>query len=272
MCQVLGVSTSGYYAWKKQVPSQRELGNQKLVLQIKAVYAENHQVYGSPRIQNELSDQGIRCSEKRVARLMRQNGICARQAKRRRVQTTDSNHDLPVAPNVLDQQFEADEPGQKWVSDITYVPTQKGWLYLAAIMDLYSRRIVGWAMDKTLASSLVQQALEMALAGRLLKAGLLHHSDRGSQYASHEYRELLAAHKMVASMSRTGNCYDNAAMESFFSTLKCERVHHRDYATHDEARQDLFAYIELFYNRKRRHSALGYLSPVQYEQQHPSVS
>lgn len=272
MCQVLDVSTSGYYAWKQQMPSPRALENQKLVLQIKVIHAENHQVYGSPRIYTELADQGVCCSEKRVARLMRQHGICAKQALRRRVRTTDSNHDLPVAPNILDRQFTATKPGQKWVGDITYIPTRQGWLYLAAIMDLYSRRIVGWAMDKTLASSLVQQALKMAVAGRCPKAGLLHHSDRGSQYASQGYRGLLVAHQMVASMSRRGECYDNAAMESFFSTLKCERVHHQDYATQGEAKRDLFAYIELFYNRKRRHSALGYLSPVQYEQQYQSVS
>jgi putative transposase len=272
LCEVLGVSTSGYYAWKKHALSQRALANQKLVLQIKAVYAENYQAYGRPRIHAELVAQGVRCSEKRVARLMRQHGIRAQQVQRRRVQTTDSNHDLPVAPNLLNRQFEADESGQKWVGDITYIPTRQGWLYLAAIMDLYSRRIVGWAMDEKLTSSLVQQALAMAVAGSCPQAGLLHHSDRGSQYASQEYQQLLAAHQMVVSMSRRGDCYDNAAMESFFSTLKCERVHYQHYATPEEAKRDLFAYIELFYNRRRRHSALGYLSPAQYEQQHQSVS
>jgi putative transposase len=272
MCQVLEVSPSGYYAWKRRVPSQRQVENQRLVLHIKAIHAENLQVYVSPRIWAELADQGIRCSENRVARLMRQHGIRAIQAKRRRVQTTDSNHGLAVAPNLLDRQFEADEPGQRWVSDITYIPTQHGWLYLAAIMDLCSRRIVGWAMDKTLESPLAEQALKMALTGCSRQPGLLHHSDRGSQYASDKYRELLETHQMVASMSRAGDCYDNAAMESFFSTLKCERVHHQDYVTREQARQDLFAYIELFYNRRRRHSALGHLSPVQYESLHQTVS
>ena len=192
--------------------------------------------------------------------------IRGKQQRRRRVQTTDSNHSLPIAPNLLDRQFEADAPNQKWVVDITYVPTAQGWLYLAVVLDLFSRRVIGWSMDNTMCTSLVKDALEMAISLRCPPAGLLHHSDRGSQYASAEYQAVLQAGEMVASMSRTGNCYDNAVMESFFGTLKCELIHDRRYRTRAQARQDIFEYIEVFYNRQRRHSSLGYLSPVTYEE------
>jgi len=266
MRSVLEVSTSGYYAWRTQPQSHRDRENQKLVEQIREIHAESRETYGSPRIHADLADQGIKCNKKRVERLMRIHGIRAKQYKRRRVQTTDSAHDLPVAPNVLNREFEADAPNQKWVTDITYVPTDEGWLYLAVVLDLFSRRIIGWSMASTLCTGLVKNALLMAIAERCPGAGLLHHSDRGAQYASGEYQAVLTHHQMIVSMSRTGNCYDNAPMESFFGTLKRELIHHRHYRTRAEARQDIFEYIEVFYNRKRRHSSLGYLSPVQYEQ------
>jgi len=253
MCSALEVSTSGYYAWRTRSQSQREQENQELLERTRAIHAD-------------LVSQGIRCNPKRVARLMRLNGIRAKQHKRRRVRTTDSAHDLPVAPNVLNRQFEADAPNQKWVTDITYVSTDEGWLYLAVVLDLFSRRVIGWSMTSTLCTLLVKDALLMAIAERRPEAGLLHHSDRGSQYASAEYQTVLNDHHLVVSMSRAGNCYDNAPVESFFGTLKCELTHHRHYRTRAEARQDIFEYIEVFYNRKRRHSSLGYLSPVEYEQ------
>lgn len=266
MCQVLRVSASGYYASRERPLSQREQENLELVDQIKAVHRASRKTYGSPRVHAELVKQGIRCNKKRVERLMRVYDIRGKGRGRRRVKTTDSAHNLPVAPNILDRQFEADAPNRKWVTDITYIPTDQGWLYLAAVLDLFSRRVVGWSMAGTMHVSLVRNALWMALADRRPQAGLLHHSDRGSQYASAVYQSLLDDQQMVVSMSRTGNCYDNAAMESFFGTLKCELVHDRHYHTRTEARQDVFEYIEVFYNRIRLHSSLGYLSPVEYEQ------
>jgi transposase InsO family protein len=216
----------------------------------------------------ELRNQDIYCNKKRVERLMRLHNIRGKRRGRRRVKTTDSAHNLPVAPNLLNRQFEADAPNQKWVTDITYIPTEQGWLYLAVILDLFSRRVVGWSMDSTMHASLIKNALRMAIVHRQPQAGLLHHSDRGSQYAGFVYQSLLSEQQMVVSMSRTADCYDNAAMESFFGTLKCELVHDRHYCTRDEARQDIFEFIEVFYNRKRLHSTLGYRSPVKYEQLH----
>jgi transposase InsO family protein len=266
MCQVLEVSSSGYYAWRGRPVSQREQENLALVDQIKLVHSDSRKTYGSPRVHAKLRKMGIRCNKKRVARLMRMHNIRGKRRGRRRVKTTDSRHSFPVAPNRLNRQFEADAPNRKWVTDITYIPTDQGWLYLAAIVDLFSRRVVGWSMASTMHGSLVRNALRMALADRRPQAGLLHHSDRGSQYASFVYQSLLSDQQMVVSMSRTANCYDNAAMESFFGTLKCELVHDRHYHTRTEARQDIFEYIEVFYNRIRLHSSLGYLSPVEYEQ------
>jgi putative transposase len=266
MCQVLGVSRSGYYTWRQRRPSARQEANEALVEHIRAIHAESDRTYGSPRVHAELLARGKQCNRKRVERLMREHHIQARHRKRRRPRTTDSNHRLPVAPNVLNREFETEAPDKKWVTDITYIPTGEGWLYLAAVMDLCSRRIVGWSMACRLTSKLVKDALKLAVAQRQPAPGLLHHSDRGSQYASADYRVLLKGHGMVASMSRKGNCYDNAQMESFFGTLKTERVHHYRYRTRAEARQDIFHYIEIFYNRKRRHSALGYTSPAQFEQ------
>lgn len=267
MCRVLEVSTSGYYAWRGRPPSQRTQDNLELVERIKEVHAASRETYGSPRVHAELvQGQHIHCNKKRVERLMRIHDIRGKQRRRRRVKTTDSNHSLPVAPNLLDRQFEADLPNRKWVADITYVPTDQGWLYVAAVLDLFSRRVIGWSMSNTMCTLLVKDALEMAISLRHPQAGLLHHSDRGSQYASAEYQAVLQTDQAVASMSRAGNCYDNAAMESFFGTLKCELIHDRHYRTRAEARQDIFEYIEVFYNRQRRHSSLGYLSPVAYEE------
>ena len=267
MCRVLAVSTSGYYAWRGRPQSQRAQDNVDLVDRIKEVHAASRETYGSPRVHAELvQGQGIHCNKKRVERLMRIHDIRGRQRRRRRIKTTDSNHSLPVAPNLLDRQFEADAPNRKWVADITYVPTAQGWLYLAVVLDLFSRRVIGWSMADTMCTLLVKDALEMAVSSRHPLAGLLHHSDRGSQYASAEYQAVLQTGEIVASMSRAGDCYDNAAMESFFGTLKCELIHDRCYRTRAEARQDIFEYIEVFYNRQRRHSSLGYLSPVAYEE------
>ena len=267
MCRVLTVSTSGYYAWRERPQSQRAQDNLELVDRIKEIHAASRETYGSPRVHAELvQGQGIHCNKKRVERLMRIHDIRGRQRRRRRVKTTDSNHSLPVAPNLLDRQFEADAPNRKWVADITYVPTAQGWLYLAVVLDLFSRRVIGWSMADTMCTLLVKDALEMAISLRHPQAGLLHHSDRGSQYASAEYQAVLQTDQAVPSMSRAGNCYDNAAMESFFGTLKCELIHDRHYRTRAEARQDIFEYIEVFYNRQRRHSSLGFLSPVAYEE------
>jgi transposase InsO family protein len=264
MCRVLRVSPSGYYEWRKREPSARDQANAKLVEEIRRVFQRSRKTYGSPRIHAELKAQGKRCGRNRVARLMRQHGICARRP-RRRVRTTDSKHNRPVAPNLLARRFQAERPDQKWVADLTYVDTDEGWLYLATVMDLFSRRIVGWAMADHMETALVAQALRMALVRRQPGAGLLHHSDRGSQYASEVYRALLAAWGITVSMSRTGDCYDNAAMESFFGTLKTECITSR-YATRADARTAVFEYIEVWYNRQRRHSTLGYLSPHAFEE------
>ena len=264
MCNELNVSPSGYYAWCKRPPSTREMANQELYTKIKAVYDDNHGVYGSPRIYRELKDQGIACSQNRIARLMRLRGLRAKQTKRFR-STTKRNQAHPVAPNLLKRHFVAERPNQKWLTDITYIPTQEGWLYLAAILDLYTRRIVGWAMSDRMTSDLTISALKMALQQYQPMSGLLHHSDQGSQYTDRNYQALLKDHGIQASMNSVGSWYDNAPMESFFGTLKSELVHHRAYQTRDEARNDLFFYVEAFYNRRRRHSALDYLSPHTYE-------
>jgi transposase InsO family protein len=273
MCVVLGVSASGYYAWRRRTPSRRAVADAALAVHIRAVFAESQQTYGSPRIHVELVAQGQRCGRHRVARLMRLAHLRARHKRRSRPPTTTRvDAALPVAPNRLERDFTATAPNCKWLCDITYVPTDEGWLYLAVVMDLFSRRIVGWHLDDTLDTSLALTALRMALGRRQPPAGLLHHSDRGCQYASADYQAVLTAHHVVVSMSRTGNCYDNAPMESFFATLKSELIHACHYHTRDEARQSIVAYIEGFYNAKRRHSALGYLSPVEFERQAASAS
>ena len=265
MCKELAVSPSGYYVWRKRPLSALEMANQELFHKIEVVYNENRGVYGSPRIYHELDDQGVSCSENRVARLMRLRGLQAKQTKRFKT-TTKRNKAHPVAPNLLDRNFEADRPDRKWLADITYIATLEGWLYLAAILDLYTRRIVGWAMSDRMTSDLTTAALEMALLQRQPDAGLIHHSDQGSQYTDQAYQSMLKDHGIRASMNGAGSWYDNAPMESFVGTLKSEWVYHHVYHTRDEAKADVFYYIESFYNRRRRHSALDYLSPEAYEQ------
>jgi transposase InsO family protein len=241
------------------------MANRELTKLIEAVFKANLGVYGSPRIYRELLARGVACSENRVARLMRLYGIRAKQSKRFRT-TTKRNKAHPVAPNLLKRDFRADRPNQKWLADITYIRTREGWLYLAAILDLYSRRIVGWAMSDRLTSDLTKASLQMALQQRKPDVALIHHSDQGSQYTDGSYRDLLASHGILASMNGVGTWYDNAPMESFIGTLKSELVHHCLWETRDEARPDVFLYMEAFYNLQRRHSALEYLSPAEYEQ------
>lgn len=271
MCQVLEVSESGYYAWFKREPSARERGDKELGEQIEDAYQKNRQVYGSPRLHAELKEQGVHCGRKRVARLMRERGINAK-SKKRKMKTTDSRHDNPVAPNLLKRDFTADAPNTKWVSDITGIETLEGWLYLAALVDIYSRFVVGWAMGKERDEQLITSAAEMALARRRPVPGLLHHSDRGSQYTSEGYQTLLKQHGIEISMSRKGDCYDNALMESFFGTLKEECVERQTFQTRAEAKQVIFEYLEVFYNRQRKHSSLGYVSPATYEKMNGEIN
>ena len=264
MCGVLDVSRSGYYAWRTRADSQRTQSNQRLLVQIREEYQLSAKTYGSPRIHAALQGKGIRCSRKRVARLMRLDRIAARKACRRIPHTTQRDPNARPAPNLLNQDFSSLAPDRKWVSDITYIDTAEGWLYLAAILDLFSRRIVGWAMDEHMEASLVQQAWSMAVSQRCPSPDLLSHSDQGSQYTSELYQQALAACHCQVSMSRVGNCFDNAAMESFFSTLKTECADHQ-FTTRAQARTAIFEYIEGWYNRQRLHSSLGYLSPVEFE-------
>jgi transposase InsO family protein len=267
MCRVLHASKSGYFAWRDGRESPRKAADQALTTQIAAIHERQRKVYGSPRIHQALRQQGTRVSRKRVERLMRAAGIRV-TPPRRFTTTTDSDHDDPIAENLLLQDFSATAPNQKWVTDITYIPTAEGWLYVAAIIDLFSRRVVGWAMSSTMATSLVLSALDMALGSRSPGKGLVHHSDRGSQYASAVYRQVLHHAGLTASMSRRGNCYDNAVIESFWHSLKVELVHRRSFATRIEAEQAIFEYIEVFYNRVRLHSSIGYVSPAAFEAAH----
>jgi putative transposase len=264
MGRVLRVSPGGYYDWRGRPQSLRAARNDALVVSIKAIHGEVKARDGSPRIHAEFVARGEPCCVNTVARLMRREGIAAKTRRKFRV-TTDSNHDRPVAENVLDRQFEPEAPNRAWTADITFIATGEGWLYLAAVEDLYSRRIVGWSMSSRIDSRLVVDALEMALAGRRPGEGLVAHSDRGSQYASEHYRGVLAGHGIVCSMSRRANCWDNAPMESFFASLKKELTRGEIFATREEARASLFEYIEVFFNRTRRHSSLGYMSPAEYE-------
>lgn len=268
MCRVLEVSRSGYYAWRKAEPSKRSQENAELAAKISDVHKESRRSYGSPRVHAELVAQGFEVGRNRVARLMRENGIVGRRRPRFR-KTTDSNHTLPVADNVLDREFYADEPDRAWVADITYIWTQQGWLYLAVILDLFSRRVVGWSMADHMRTELVLDALSAALGSRVPgAAGLLFHSDRGSQYASGAYQEALDDHGITCSMSRRGNCWDNAVAESFFSTLKTELVHNVIFLTRDSARNAIAEWMQMFYNSKRRHSSLGYATPLEAEQRY----
>ena len=266
MCDVLQVSRSGYYAWTIRPPSARERRAAELTEAIRVAHEQSDGTYGSPRVHAELAEREIgACCVNTVARLMKESGIRSTMHRKFVVRTTDSAHDLPVAPNRLGREFRADLPDRKWCCDITYVPTREGFLYLAAVIDLCSRRIVGWSMADHLRTELCADALAMAVEARRPGPGLIHHSDRGVQYASADYQFLLRSHEIVVSMSRLGDCYDNAVMESFWGTLKTELVHHEDYKTRDEAKASIFRYIESWYNRRRRHSAIGYKSPEQFE-------
>ncbi len=265
MCEVLQVSRGGYYAWVERPPSDRARRREELIEQIRQAHEESAATYGSPRVHAELADRQVEVCVNTVAKLMKQAGIRSVMHRRFVARTTDSNHDLPVAPNLLDRKFEAALPDQKWCCDITYVPTRQGFLYLAAVMDVCSRKIVGWSMADHLRTELCTDALDMALKSRRPGGDLIHHSDRGVQYASVDYQRLLQSRNIVVSMSRVGDCYDNAMMESFWGTLKTELVHHREYGTRDEASSSIFKYIECWYNRRRRHSAIGYKSPDQFE-------
>jgi transposase InsO family protein len=264
MCRLLLVSPGGYYGWRGRPQSSRAARRGALVVAIKAVHAEAKARYGSPRIHVELVARGTPCCVNTVARLMHDEGIAAKTTRKFRC-TTDSDHDRPVAENLVDRRFDPEAADRIWAADITYIATGEGWLYLAAVEDLYSKRIVGWSMGPRIDSRLVVDALEMAVARRLPGEGLVAHSDRGSQYASEHYQGALAGHGITCSMSRRANCWDNAPMESFFASLKKELVHDEDYATREEARASIFEYIEVFYNRVRRHSSLGYRSPIEYE-------
>jgi putative transposase len=267
LCATLAVSPSSYYQWKKRgtSPGPRARENQTLTGQIAALHSQSRQTYGSPRIVAALRKQGCSHGRNRIARLMRQAGLYGRQKARYRLQTTDSNHDQPIAPNLMATTAAATAPNQIWVGDITYIPTQEGWLYLAAVLDRYSRKIVGWAMSEHIDTALVLKAFDMALRHRQPTAQILFHSDRGVQYASADYRHALTRAGLLPSMSRKGNCYDNATMESFWSTLKLELVYRTNFVSRARARSQIFDYIEAFYNRQRTHSALNYLSPVDFE-------
>lgn len=269
LCLHLEVSPSGYYDWQKRraCPGPRTVEDRALAREIERIHVRSRQTYGSPRVEKELRKKGRCHGRNRVARLMKETGLYGRQKARYRVQTTDSNHDQPIAPNRLAQAPKATAPNQLWVADITYIETREGWLYLAAILDLYSRKIVGWAMSERIDTVLVLKALTMALLHRNPPANLLFHSDRGVQYASGDYRQALVQAGLLASMSRSGNCYDNATMESFWSTLKLELVYRRRFDSRAQARTQIFDYIETFYNRQRAHSSLNYLSPIDFELQ-----
>ena len=265
MCKTLRVSRSGFYAWLGRPESDRARADRELTELIRGVFDDSRGIYGAPRVFRTLRRRGVSCGRHRVARLMRITGLRSKTRQRFRVKTTDSNHSLPIAPDLLARDFSASAANEAWVSDMTYIRTDEGWLYLAVTMDLFSRRIVGWSMAPSMHASIVVDALTMAINRRDPQPGLIHHSDRGSQYASEAFRSRLADRGLLASMSRKGNCYDNAAMESFFHSLKTELVQHEHYASHDHARASLFDYIEVFYNRQRIHSTLDYVSPVEFE-------
>jgi putative transposase len=266
MCEALEVSAAGYYAWLVRPPSFAQQRRDALLVLIQGIYAEAKQRYGSPRVHAALAGRDGARSVNTVAKIMRDNDVRAKTARKFKCRTTDSNHALPVADNVLDRQFDPQGPNEAWVADITYIPTREGWLYLAVVEDLFSRMVVGWSMDATMTSRLVVDALAMAVARRLPGEGLLAHSDRGSQYASDHYQSLLGKHGIECSMSGVGQCWDNAPAESFFASLKKELTHHEDYRTRQQARASIFEYVEVFYNNQRLHSSLGYVTPAAYEQ------
>jgi putative transposase len=270
MCSTLEVSRSGFYVWLDRDESSRAREDFRLIVLIREEHAKSRATYGAPRIHAALKKRGELCGLHRVERLMHRAGIRSKM-RRKFVRTTNSNHPHPIAPNLLDRQFSVSVPNQVWVSDITYIWTDEGWLFLASTLDLYSRKVVGWAMSELMPASLVESALQMAIDLRSPPAGLLHHSDRGVQYAAHAFQGLLVRHGITCSMSRKGNCYDNAVKESFFHTLKTELCDHEHYRTRAEARASVFEFIEVFYNRKRLHSTLGYCSPTEFEAQRVAV-
>lgn len=270
MCRVLDVSESGYHAWRKRPLSPRAQENRRLEIEIKAAHERTRQTYGPERLQSDLSDNGIQVGIHRIKRIRRKLGLRCKQ-KRKFKATTDSNHKLPVAPNLLDRQFTVPTPNKAWVADITYIATDEGWLYLAGIKDLFNGELVGYAIDARMTQQLVMQALFRAVAAKRPGKGLIHHSDRGSQYCAHAYQKLLRQFGMRASMSRKGNCWDNAPMESCWGSLKTELVHHRHFATREQAKQEITEYIEIFYNRMRKQARLGYLSPAAFTQQYDAM-
>lgn len=267
MCKVLQVSPSGYYDWRVREPSLPQQQRAKIAQAAARSHFESHRIYGYRKVWQDLDEQQVACCPETVRRVLQELGLFSR-TKRKFVVTTDSQHAQPVAENLLDRDFTAARPNQKWLTDITYIPTREGWLYLAAVLDVFSRRIVGWSMSERIDTELVTSALQMATTQRSPQPGLLHHSDRGVQYASDAYQQILSDLGVVCSMSRKGNCWDNAMMESFFGSLKSEWVYGKDYQTQEEAKQDLFKYIEMFYNRQRRHASLGYISPAEFERRH----
>lgn len=266
-CALLGVSRSGFYAWRERPPSARAQANRSLVAEIRRIHAEVDRSYGSPRMQPELRARGLPCGRHRVARLMRAHGIRAKQARRWRA-TTDSRHGFAIAPNRLGRAFTAAAPNRVWMGDVTYIPTGAGWCYLAVLVDAFSRRVVGWAVGTQLTAALPLRALARAITTRRPAPGLLHHSDRGIQYAATAYQTVLQQHGMIRSMSRRGDCWDNAVVESFFHSLKVERLHERRFVTPEQVEAEVGDYIERFYNRQRRHSTLGHVSPVVFELRH----
>ncbi len=264
MCRVLEVNRSGYYKRKRNGLGKRSKENKIILERIKEIHSESQERYGSPRITAELKREGLECNKKRIARLMNKNGIAARIFRKYR-STTNSEHHKERSENILSREFDREKANEVWTSDITYIRTEEGWLYLAAVLDIYSRKVIGWELDKRLNTELVEQALQNALTDRKVESGIIFHSDQGIQYASESFRKLLRENGFIQSMSRRGNCYDNAITESFFHTLKTELTSRKRYKTREEARRSIFEYIEIFYNRKRLHSAIGYCSPVEYE-------
>ena len=273
MCKVLRVARSGFYKWLRRNKSTRRKENEMILNRIIEIRKKQPKklVYGSPRLQVELNEEGIECGKNRVAKIMKNNNIKSISHKKFKV-TTNSDHDNPISPNLLEQRLQVKEPNKVYVTDITYITTREGWLYLAVVLDLYSRRVVGWEVSDRINNNLVIKALDNAITFRKPKKGLIVHSDRGSQYASHDFRKYLSINKFKQSMSGKGNCYDNAAMESFFHSLKTEWVYFEDYQSRSEARKSLFDYIEVFYNRERRHSSIEYVSPSKFEQNFRKVA
>lgn len=267
MCDALGVSRSGFFAWLKRTPSARARADEKIGAAVRSSFLQSDRTYGARRVWKDVLEAGLACGLHRIEKLMRDQALRARPRRRRLPPDTGLRSSATIAPNTLDRRFAASEPNQKWAADFTYIWTAEGWLYVAAVLDLYSRRIVGWSMSATMTSELVTNALMMAIWRRGKADALLHHSDRGSQYTSDQFQRLMADHGVSCSMSRAGNCWDNAAMESFFSSLKTERTARKTYRTRDAAKADVFDYIERFYNPRRRHSTLGYLSPVEFEKE-----